>query len=144
MNRRDEEIRAPCGAGIQAARLGSSSGRYSLPMQGSSILFGTTECLNNAGAVLAITRPATIAGPVSGLSISDDQRWMVGRMFLRLFGGLLLLGGQQGLFFRFPIGFLVFGHIALLRVVVKEMFLQQSAGAEWRGNARAKTARLRS
>lgn len=37
-------------------------------------------------------------------------------MFLRLFGGLLLLWGQQGLFFRFPIGFLVFGHIALLRI----------------------------
>lgn len=41
-------------------------------------------------------------------------------MFLRLFGGLLLLWGQQGLFFRFSIGFLVFGHIALLQVIVEE------------------------
>ncbi|MGB5467700.1 MAG: hypothetical protein WBM84_16630, partial [Sedimenticolaceae bacterium] len=118
--------------------LGSSIGRYCLPTQGSSILAATAECCRSAVAVSAITRTATMAGPLSGLSFSNDQRWMVGRMFLRLFGGLLLLGGQQGLFFRFPIGFLVFGHIALLRVVVKQMFLQESAGAEWRGHARPK------
>jgi hypothetical protein len=62
-----------------------------------------------------------MAGPVSGLGVSDNQRPVVVRMFFRLFGGLLFLWRQQGLFFRFPIGFLAFGHSVLLRVIVEKL-----------------------
>lgn len=50
----------------------------------------------------------------------DNQRLMIACMLLRLFHSLLFLGCKQGLLFRFPVRFLMFGHNVLLRVTVKE------------------------
>lgn len=51
------------------------------------------------------------AGGARWSGLSDNQWHMIASVFSRHLGRFFLLGGQQGLFFRFFVRFFVLGHV---------------------------------
>jgi hypothetical protein len=68
----------------------------------------------------ACRRAISVAGNEMCSGSSDDQWHRIAGVLFRKFDGFLLFGRQQGLLLRFPIGFLVLGHIDDLLISSKD------------------------